>query len=217
MNPSTLDELLLAHAAGRLPLPVDLLVASHLTLRPESRPAHAVFEQLGGALLEEIDPEPLDPKAFERLRDRLDRETGPEEAPAPPVEPSAGAPALPAPLLAYVPEGIGGLRWRRYGRIAEAVLDLGSPGFTTRLVRAEPGAALFRHTHEGLEATLVLEGAYRDGTGRYGPGDIELADGAVDHRPTAEPDAPCLCLTVTSAPLRLTGRFLRFLNPFVRL
>ena len=214
MNPSALDDLLVAHAAGRLPEPVALLVASHLTMRPESRSAHAGFEALGGALLEAIDPEPLAPDAFDRLLARLDGDADPDAAAPSPLKRAA---SLPAPLLAYLPDGVEGLRWRRYGRVAEAVLDVAPRGFTTRLVRAEPGAALFRHTHKGLEATLVLEGAYRDETGRYGPGDIEVADGDLDHQPMAEHGAPCLCLTVTSAPLRLTGRFLRFLNPFVRL
>jgi putative transcriptional regulator len=37
-----------------------------------------------------------------------------------------------------------------------------------------------------------------------------------DHRPIAGPGRDCICLTVIDAPLRLTGRFGRFLNPFVK-
>ena len=62
-----------------------------------------------------------------------------------------------------------------------------------------------QHTHEGSELTLVLEGAFRDKTGRYARGDLALADGSIEHRPVAEPGEDCMCLTVTDAPLRLTG------------
>jgi anti-sigma factor RsiW len=57
----TLDELLAAHAAGRLPPPVALVVASHLALSPESRRRHRAYEAVGGALLEAIEPAPLAP------------------------------------------------------------------------------------------------------------------------------------------------------------
>ena len=43
-----------------------------------------------------------------------------------------------------------------------------------------------------------------------------IADPHVDHQPQALGDEDCLCLAVTDAPLRLTGRFSRFLNPFLR-
>jgi putative transcriptional regulator len=43
-----------------------------------------------------------------------------------------------------------------------------------------------------------------------------IADESVDHCPIADEEGDCLCLAVTDAPLRLTGRFGRFLNPFIR-
>ena len=42
-------------------------------------------------------------------------------------------------------------------------------------------------------------------SGRFGRGDISIADPSVDHRPTAENTVPCIGFAVTDAPLRLTG------------
>ena len=63
---------------------------------------------------------------------------------------------------------------------------------------------------------MVLEGAFRDETGHYGRGDLMIADSLLDHRPRADEAQDCVCLVVTDAPLRFTGRFGRFLNPFIR-
>jgi putative transcriptional regulator len=65
--------------------------------------------------------------------------------------------------------------------------------------------------------TLVLAGGFSDASGHYLKGDVAVADPSVDHRPVADAGADCLCLAVTDAPLRLTGRFGRYLNAFLRL
>ncbi|HYD98947.1 MAG TPA: ChrR family anti-sigma-E factor, partial [Alphaproteobacteria bacterium] len=85
-----------------------------------------------------------------------------------------------------------------------------------RLLRVHAGTAMPQHTHDGEELTLVLCGAFRDETGRYARGDLAVTDSEIDHQPVAEPGEACICLAVTDAPLRLTGRFMRFLNPFVK-
>ena len=71
------------------------------------------------------------------------------------------------------------------------------------------------HTHEGSEYTLVLKGSFSDASGRYGVGDIAIADDAINHRPMISRDEDCICFTVTDAPLRLTGTIGKLLNPFV--
>ncbi len=45
-----------------------------------------------------------------------------------------------------------------------------------------------------MELILILDGAFRDERGRFGPGDISVADATVDHRPVAEKDRPCIAL-----------------------
>lgn len=206
------DELLMAHAAGRLPEPVSLVVATHLALSPPARARYRRYESVGGALLDQLEPAPLEDGAWERLLGRLGAPE--DEVPLAPVPPEVAG--LPRPLRDYLPGSLDELCWRSYGNAAEVELRVKAPGYRTTLVRVRAGRMVPQHTHEGSELTLVLEGAFRDKTGRYARGDLALADGSVEHRPVAEPGEDCMCLTVTDAPLRLTGLFGRFLNPFVR-
>ena len=50
------------------------------------------------------------------------------------------------------------------------------------------------HTHTGKELTCVLKGTFSHQGGRYGPGDFDFGDEAVDHRPIVGAEEPCLCL-----------------------
>jgi putative transcriptional regulator len=207
------DELLMEHAAGRLPEPVALIVATHLALSPSARERYRRFEDLGGVLLEELEPTSLADDAWERLMARLD---DPSSLEPPASKPAAMAANLPRPLRDYLPAPLEALRWRNYGNAAEFELPLRVPGFRTTLIRVRAGRMVPQHTHEGNELTLVLEGAFHDEIGHYRRGDLAIADGSVNHRPQADDDQDCLCLAVTDAPLRLTGLIGRLLNPFIR-
>ena len=79
----------------------------------------------------------------------------------------------------------------------------------------EPRPANGDHGHHFSVLGLVLDGAFSDTRGRYGRGDIALADEDVDHSPVAENDRPCICLAITDAPLRLTGSYRQFFSEFI--
>jgi putative transcriptional regulator len=208
-------DLLLEYACGAQREPVALLIATHLALCPPCRRACRDLDAVGGALLEQIAPDQVTQGSFSRLLARLDD-------PAPPVAPGLGAPAaadptaLPEPLRGYVGGPLEALSWRRLGPIAEARLLPDAAGFTTRLLRVRPGAAIVAHTHEGSELALVLKGGFTDLSGHYLRGDVAHADREVDHRPVADADEECLCLVVTDAPVRLTGRIGRLFNFLLR-
>jgi putative transcriptional regulator len=204
------EELLLGHAAGSLPAPVALVVATHLALCPLCRGEIRRLEALGGVLLEDLAPEPVGAECRARTLALLDQPPPPR-----PPRPRASGP-LPGPLALLAPDGLDRLAWRKLGPLAEADLLEGYPGFRTRLMRVRPGAAMPQHTHRGMELTLVLTGGFRDEDGHFRRGDLAEADAEVDHRPIADDDEECLCLAVTDAPLRLTGLFGRLLNPFLR-
>ena len=208
----SLDDLLIAHAAGKLAEPVALVVATHLALSPESRRRYARYEAVGGLLLEGLPEEELAPDAWQRLTARLDE---PEVAPTSPQWVAANR--MPAPLRDYLPESIDAMKWQHYGTASEADLMIAATGYRARLIRLKAGRAVPRHTHGGSELTVVLEGSFSDETGHYARGDLAIADRSVDHRPVADDGMDCLCLAVTDAPLRLTGPIGRFLNPFLRI
>jgi putative transcriptional regulator len=73
------------------------------------------------------------------------------------------------------------------------------------------------HGHGGTELTLVLQGAFLDGADRFGPGDVELADAATEHRPVAEDWDDCICLAASDARLRFKGLLPRLAQPLLRI
>ncbi|WP_119165173.1 ChrR family anti-sigma-E factor [Algihabitans albus] len=216
------EEMLLAYATGALNEPLSLVVASHMALNPQSRAEVEGYETVGGALLEQLEPKALADGALERTLSLIDlipdedrTAVGQICAPVKP-QPVDGL-ALPSVLRDYIGPDIEALAWKPVLRgVEEADLTMGSEGARTRLMRIAPGAGAPRHTHGGLEVTLVLDGAYRDVSGRYGRGDVQVADDALEHAPVAEADGLCLCLVVSDAPIRLTGFFGRLFNPFIR-
>jgi putative transcriptional regulator len=211
------EERLLEYASGAAHEPIALLVATHLALCPACRRAAAELEAIGGALLDEARPESVADDSLARLMARLDQ----PESPAPAAEDAPaselGEPMLPQPLRSYVGGNLDKLSWRRLGAVAEARLLPEFAPLTTRLLRVRAGASLPSHTHAGQELTLVLQGGFVDGTGHYLRGDVAEAGSELDHQPVADDDELCVCLAVTDAPLRLTGRFGRMLNPFIRI
>lgn len=84
------------------------------------------------------------------------------------------------------------------------------------LVRFSPGMRFPRHRHPGDEALFVLEGSYRDTSGRVvRPGDLhEMAAGS-EHGFVVGRGEPCFAASVQRGR-EFTGWLIRFLSKFVR-
>jgi putative transcriptional regulator len=206
-------ELLLDYASGAAPEPVALAMATYIDLNPQAEVAYRRLTNIGGALLEDIAPAPVNEDRLHRLLARLDAE--PIEEPV--TEAASTLSSLPSPLAPYVGDSIDSLRWKTLAPgVEEYVLPTSVQGFRTSLLRIAPGKAMPNHGHRGEEITVVIEGAYTAGGACYGRGDIEVADDSVEHKPVADADVGCLCLAVQSAPMRLTGVLGWVINPFLK-
>jgi putative transcriptional regulator len=125
---------------------------------------------------------------------------------------------VPEPLRSYLGAPLDQLCWRPLTRdVGQVDLHLGRGPVRTQLIRIRAGAAAPRHSHTGHELTLVLAGGFQDYRGRFKRGDMVVDDATVDHRPVAEAETDCLCLTVIDAPLKLTGGLMRLFNPLLQL
>lgn len=196
-NAEAYRALLLDHAAGASSPARQLLVETHLRLRPSARDLADALDVAGGALLERLEPEPV----AARLH-------GAESARAPsgaPVDALRDARALVEAAL----HSPGHLNWR-WRAPAMREVRLPAPGAT--LLRLAGGRAAPKHGHAGEEVTLVLRGAYADETGRYAPGDIAFADAELDHSPYVPDGEECVCLVVTDGALRFHSLLARVAN-----
>ena len=108
-------------------------------------------------------------------------------------------------------------RWKSLGMgVRQDILHAGKEG-SVRLLYIPPGQAVPDHSHNGLELTLVLQGSFSDATGRFGVGDLEIADEDLEHTPVADPGDACICLAATDAPLRFRAIVPRLLQPLFRI
>lgn len=206
------DELLAAHAAGDLPEAFGLVVAVHLSMCDDCRARSMTLETLGGALLDTGAAVPLGEGALGAALARLD---GLAQEPKGPSRRRAGG--VPAPLADYLDGGLELVKWKPVGKgVRQAILPTDRFA-SARLLRIPGGVAVPDHGHRGLEMTLVLQGAFRDETGRFGPGDVEIADDTLEHVPVAEPGEVCICLAATEAPLRFKALMPRLAQPFFRI
>ena len=208
------DQLLMSYVTGNLPEAFNLVVATHISLCDECRARAGELDAVGGAILGDTEGVAM---AEGSLQDMLDRIAA-FPAMASPAAPAAlMARGLPAPLCDYVGGDLASVKWRGIGMgVRQAVLPT-SKEASVRLLYIPAGVAVPDHGHGGMELTLVLQGAFRDQTDRFGPGDIEIADEAMKHTPVAEPGGPCICLSATDAPLRFSGLMPRIAQSLLRL
>lgn len=205
------DEMLLSYSTGTLSEGWSLGVATHLSMCSACRNRLAMFDNVGGQLLESEAAEIRSDDGWTAIKAKI--RAGEIERVVPIRKERFVDPILPHPLSSYV-EKAGGLRWRSLGRgPAQMIIPTEDRTTTVRLLKVPAGQPVPEHSHGGTEFTLVLDGNFSDEVSTFGRGDVELADGSVTHTPTAHPEKDCICLAVTDAPLRFKSRVLRILQP----
>lgn len=202
------DDLIRAYAAGGLAQPFAVVIAAHLSICDTCRATLEAGDMVGGAVLDRCAPVAVDAARRDRLMQLLD---DPDPTP-PPVRPSG---IFPGPVWDAL--GARPPRWRMLGGgIKQQILSADSHG-SLRLIYIPPRCAVPEHGHRGLEMTMVLQGSFSDSEGRFGRGDVEIAQDDLDHTPVAGEGAPCICLAATDAPLRFHSLVPRLLQPLFRI
>ncbi len=206
------DDLLMAYAAGNLPEAFDLMVATHLSLCDHCRARAESFDAVGGCVLQEQDASASMSDGSLAATMALIAQGAPKAKPA---RPSCAV--LPAPLQDYVGGDVNAIKWKPVGMgVKQAILPTTSEA-TARLLFIPAGAAVPDHSHNGIELTMVLQGAFSDEIDRFDRGDVEIADQSIHHTPTADISEDCICLAVTDAPLKFSKLMPRLFQPFLRI
>ena len=217
LSPS-MESLLAAYASGHLGHGMSVLMASFLTLSPVARRQMETFETLNGVMLDIAESVEMANDALAILMTRLDTpESDESQVIANGNDKNGGSENkdLPAPLRAVLDHPIEDQRWRfAYPGVRQLSLGIGDDDERVKLLKIMPGKAAPRHSHKGIEATLVLRGAFRDGNRLYERGQLALADQHIQHRPRAEGDQDCICLAVNDGALRFTDSFGRVARDF---
>lgn len=209
--------LLLEYSAGSLSEPQALCIRLHLDRCSLCRSQLEIMDYLGSAMLEDQHQHvELSEDLFDRINSSLDKESAASSSRHESKKDTAG-------LLRGLIEGridYEALPWtRQLGDIsAYDISDCFGTATRERVIlqRLKPGGHAPTHTHHGRETTVVLQGAFCDDSGIFEAGDFVVLDSTHEHKPVAMGAAPCVGLTVLTAPVKLTGLFSRMLNPFIR-
>jgi putative transcriptional regulator len=203
--------LLAAFASGTLDRGQHVAIATHLVGCPRCRSWVRSMEQVGGTVLTSLPPAAMSTGALAGVEARLNDPGAPARVAAVPEVSIAGLPRF---VRRYA---FGNWQWiAPRVHLRPITLPAESP---TRvfLLRSGPGTKMLAHSHVGIEMTCILSGAFSHDGGRFGPGDFDLGDETVDHRPLVEAGEDCICLVAMQGELRLKGILGRLAQPFVRL
>lgn len=196
----TIDSLLCGYVAGALPKPLQVLMASQLELSDKHHQLVDGLESAAGSELEQLEPVDLNGRDA-----ALDAIFASESSDDIAVERKASCKVLPEALQNFVGYDVDSIPWKtKMPGFKE--FELGDvDGCHVSMFWIKPGRTVPMHTHEGMELSLIVQGAFTDERGRFGRGDISIADENVEHRPTADMSGPCIGFAVTDGALRLTG------------
>lgn len=208
-DPSTI----VAYAAGSVTEGFSLVVAAHLEYCKQCQLEVSEVEQLGGSLLEQLPPVDMKDQNLKQLWASIDGPTYPEQAHCS-VTAENGLPAVLSPFLS---DDLEKVEWRTLvpGIQQKRLADVGSEKGSVRLLRIAQGVKIPNHAHLGTELTLILQGSYSDGLGRFEPGDLSDLDSSVQHQPFVDSDQPCVCLIATDQPLRFNSVLHRVIQPLI--
>ena len=212
------DTTLLSHSAGSLPPALAVVCATHLACCSQCRDRLLQIDQIGGVLMEQQLGSALPAGARAAMLARLDASAECDESSSePPVfepdQPEQDPDRLPAPLHPWFGSSMRRLRWRWVAPGLHRIRAQGIDGGDLMLLRVAPGSRLPLHSHQCNELTVVLDGAYSDMLGHFGPGDAADLDEDTLHQPVAATGVPCICVAATDAPLRFPGWIARTLQP----
>jgi putative transcriptional regulator len=207
------DAMLAAFAAGTLDHGTHVAIATHLFACPQCRSFIRSIEHVGGAMLADLPPAEMSSDALAAVAARLEE---------PAVKPVGSPVTVPESEVPGLPQFVRRYRFGNWKWIAPSVhlrpVALPCPSETRIfLLRSGPGTKMLQHTHSGLELTCVLSGAFRQDGEYFGPGDFDLGDETIDHRPVVDPGQECICLVAMQGRLELKGIVGRLVQPFVRL
>jgi len=202
---------LMSYSSGTLGEALGAVIASHVAMCPHCAAELARMDAIGGALMSALPSAAMiaiPPRPSAERADSVTTQT---------VEAPSGDRSMPAPLIRLAGPDLDSVAWKRLALgVWHARLPL-SPGANgdLRLIKIAPGQVMPDHGHGGQEMTLVLDGSYTDGMGRFSRGDLADLDETTEHQPIADHETGCICLIASEEKARFKSLLARIVQPFV--
>lgn len=212
------EDLLWDYYRGALTPGLALVVRTHAEMCPDCRADLRLFNQIGAAMLAEVEPVEMSDSALDLALARIERPDTEADGPTPR---SLRHPAflegfeLPQSLK---DAAVKGRYWAAPG-VWMAPIDAGDTQRRARtyLMFVKAGMVMPQHTHRGMETTVVLKGSFSDHNGEYKVGDLAVCTPDDSHSPAISADGDCLCLIWQDAPIIPQTWLGRLLQPLARI
>ena len=216
------DNELAEYAAGTADWAVAICVGAHLHYCPACKAKVLAYSEIGGQCLSQNEAIPVEDSALSNtlakirsVKNSTKEETFSTSLAAPQKE-NTVFDQLPKVLKKLIqdPKKI---KWKRVSpSLREAHLVAGQDQYEVCLHKISKGKKVAQHDHGGTEIVVVLNGAFSDHNGTYREGDFVTKHPGEIHRPAATEDKDCLCLSVVSAPVKVSGLLGKAVNPFIQ-
>ena len=226
------DNLLVEFAAGTLDKAQALAINAHMHFCTKCQQNIKKMEQTRGAMLNTLEPQELPNGSFDKLLAAIDA------VPSDIIAPEQGTASADVNNTRQIKSKEADNIAREYGQLPSVVakmmsmqtpkwryvnsslktshLIVGQDIHQVSLQKISAGGVAPEHDHSGTEITVVLKGSFSDKEGIYQEGDFILKQPGDIHQPISARNEDCLCLSVESAPVKLTGFFGRMVNPFIK-
>ncbi len=201
-------ELLLDYAAGNLPIAPSVIIATHCSICHECRETLDTINITGAALMDDLNADSLNTEALENVLTKINNQPKDTE-----IKCDYNSNNLtfdvPKTLKNYLPKS---LKWNNLSSGVKTAELIADDNFNLDIYRIKSGYKIPKHTHTGLEYTMVLDGGFTDNQIYFGPGDFSFLDNTSNHSPKADLDKDCYCLVSIDSQIKLTGPIGRFIN-----
>jgi putative transcriptional regulator len=199
------EEFLLDYAAGTSSRAETLLIATHLAYCKVCRQAVQAAREVGGTLLDTLEPARLPPNMLNRTLAAIDE----DEPPAAPPPPS---------LAAFLGEQMAHGSWRHLlGGFRMRRIPGDDSSGRAWIFDASPGMKLLPHRHVGDEWTVILSGVFLDGGHSYRVGDFARREDGETHQPEIGMEGRCVSLIMVRDAPQYTTAVGKLAAPFIKL
>lgn len=208
-------ELLIGYASGQLSAPLSMAIALHVKACAQCEENIAELESIGGQTLESISANQQLKLKFSDLMRSINALPASEKTDAAENDEIANiavASADHALFSQLAKRDLKNMPWKKITRkIKQAELAVNDAHYQMALLDISANTSIPKHTHQGNEFTLILQGDFNDKKGCYKAGDFIAQNESHEHQPVAGKNG-CVCLVVIDAPLKYTGTFGPVLN-----
>tara|TARA_B100000029_G_C17514929_1_gene937738 strand:+ start:519 stop:1193 length:675 start_codon:yes stop_codon:yes gene_type:complete len=211
------NEMLINYAMGNTKEAESLIISSHIAYCPLCKAELAKYESIGGFYLKNHDELKLSNSLWDNLIERLD-ELDQEDKSTNYVDYKLktnlcnDSVRIPSFLHHYL-ANIDTNKWSStINNVKYFNLKFKDDNYKGKMLEIPPGKSMPKHSHEGLEATMVFYGGYSDESGNYNKGDLVILSGDEEHSPVSSHKTGCLCLVIYSGSLKFKGLLGSILN-----